>query len=337
MKSLSFGHKILFIINNIFAFLLLLGYFTTFISPLLFKITTLLNFCIPVLWCINLLFALIWIIKLKKQALLSILVILLGWFHIQKIFTFNNVEHQYGEGLKVMSYNVMQFYSKEDVRRSTYNDINEFVNKAKPEFLCFQEARIDKKFLFPSYPYKTDKFASAELKTAIFSKYPIIDKKHFSFSEGSNNSAVYADIAIENDTIRLFSIHFESLNLNAIIENERQLPKERLLKKLGKTFTRQINQYHTLKPHIENSPYPVVIGADMNNTPLSYLYRQLIGLDLKDTFLESGKNFGKTYDLGILPVRIDMILIEENLKSSNFKNFDVKYSDHYPIMTEIHL
>jgi endonuclease/exonuclease/phosphatase family metal-dependent hydrolase len=135
----------------------------------------------------------------------------------------------------------------------------------------------------------------------------------------------------------LFSIHFESLNLNSIIENKRQLPKERLLRKLGKTFTRQIKQYQILKPFIENSPYPVIIGADMNNTALSYLYRELTQLDLKDTFLESGTNYGKTYDLNILPVRIDMILIEKTLKSSNFENFGVNHSDHYPIMTEIHL
>jgi endonuclease/exonuclease/phosphatase family metal-dependent hydrolase len=279
----------------------------------------------------------VWIIKLKKQALLSIFIILLGWFHFQKIFVFNNVKHQYGDGLKVMSYNVMQFYSKEDVRRSTYNDINEFVEKVQPDLLCLQEAKISNKLLFPSFPYQTDKIVSAELKTVILSKYPIINKKYFGFGEGSNNSAVYADIVIKNDTVRLFSIHFESLNLNSIIENKRQLPKERLLRKLGKTFTRQIKQYQILKPFIENSPYPVIIGADMNNTALSYLYRELTQLDLKDTFLESGTNYGKTYDLNILPVRIDMILIEKTLKSSNFENFGVNHSDHYPIMTEIHL
>lgn len=337
MKSLSFGNKILFIINNIFALLLLIGYLTTFVSPTFFKLSNFVNLSIPFLWCINLLFVIVWIVKLKKQAFLSITVILLGWFHIQKVFVLNNVEHQYGDGLKVMSYNVMQFYSIENVQKSTYDEIKGFISENKPDLICLQEVTTKRGALFPAYPYKTERSKNSELKTAIYSKYPIISQKEFGFGTASNNSAVYADIAIENDTIRLFNVHFESLNLNSIIENKRKLPKERLLKKLGKTFTRQINQFEILKPHIENSPYPVVMGTDMNNTALSYLYRQLTGLNLKDTFLESGKHYGKTFDLGILPVRIDMILIDKKLKSSNFKNFNVKHSDHFPIMTEIHL
>lgn len=336
MKSLSLGNKILFILNNIFALLLFIAYLTTFISPLFIKYTALINFSIPFLWVINILFIIIWLIQLKKQVFLSIIVIALGWYHVQKIFVFSNVHHQYSDGLKVMSYNVMQFYSKEDKRKRTYKDIHEFVIKQNPDIVCTQEFKVFDNSLFPEYKYNIESQTSKGFKTNVLSKYPIVNHEKFGFGI-SNNSAVYADIVKGEDTLRVFSIHFESLNLKPSIENFNEEPKEKLIKRLGKTFTRQIEQLNTLKPHIENSPYPVVICADMNNTGLSYMYRQLVNLNLKDSFLESGHYFGKTFNFGFLPVRIDMILIDESLKSSNFKNYTVKYSDHYPIMTEIHL
>lgn len=336
MKSLSLGNKLLFILNNIFAALLLIAYLTTFISPLFIKYTALINFSIPFLWVIHILFIMIWLIKLKKQVFLSIIVMALGWYHFQKIMVFNNTQHQYSDGIKIMSYNVMQFYNKEDKRRNTYKDIQKFVEEQNPDVICMQEFNVFDNSLFPDYKYKIESQKSKGFKTNLLSKYPIINHEKFGFGV-SNNSAVYADIVKGEDTLRVFSIHFESLNLKPTIERINEEPKEKLLKRLGKTFTRQIEQLNTLKPHIENSPHPVVIGADMNNTGLSYMYRQLINLNLKDSFLESGNYYGKTYNFGLLPIRIDMILIDENLNSSNFKNYTVNYSDHFPIMTEIHL
>lgn len=335
MKSLSFGNKILFLVNNIFALLLLVGYFSTFVSPLFLQYSALVNFGIPFLWIINGLFVLIWLLQFKKHFLLSTIVIGLGWFHFQKIFVFNNVKHQYTNGLKIMTYNVMQFYNKKEKKKNTYDDVYDFVLKERSDILCLQEYVSKRKTLFPEYRYKVINNDSSLLKTAIYSKYPIVNTKHFHFGL-SNNSAVLADIAIKEDTVRVFSIHFESLNLNAIIENKRQLPKEWLFKRLGNTFRKQIEQINTLKPYMEKSPHPIIIGADMNNTALSYMYRELINLNLKDTFLESGQNYGETFKLGFLPVRIDMILIDEQLKCSEFKNYKVNYSDHFPITTKIH-
>ena len=56
---------------------------------------------------------------------------------------------------------------------------------------------------------------------------------------------------------------------------------------------------------IENVVVTNVIGGDFNNTAYSYIYRKVLGEDLKDTFEDAGNGFGRTYDFKFFPMRID--------------------------------
>ncbi len=336
MKKLSFSYKILYIFNVVFAMLLALSYLTSFISPKTFPFLAIVNFSIPLLWLINFCFILIWLLKLKKYFILSLLVMLLGWFQLKNLFVFSNSNFVASQSISVMSYNVMQFYSKSDAKLSTFDGIKNFVDKETPSILCFQEFKNTNQHKFENFKFSSFDSTKIGLQSAIFSQHRIINSKYFDF-EHSGNSAVFADIVINLDTIRVFSAHFQSLNLKPDITTLNEEPKEKLIKRLEKVFKKQINQFDLIKDDIAKSPYPVVFSADMNNTALSYLYHQLTGLELKDSFLESGQYYGKTFNFGALPLRIDMILISESLKSSNFKNYRVDYSDHYPVMTKIQL
>lgn len=336
MKKLSFGYKIFYVINVIISILLALFYLTSFVSPRSLSFLAIVNFGIPLLWVLNLCFALIWLIKLKKYFFLSFIVLALGWFHFQKFFVLKASESDSNFDLKVMSYNVMQFYSLKDNQKSTYEDIKSFVYKENPSVLCMQELKYFKEPIFKQYQYNTLDTTNLSLQAAIYSHHPILNFKRFDF-EDSGNSAIYADIEVGKDTVRVFSTHFQSLNLKPDITTINNEPKEKLIKRLELVFEKQLVQFELIEDDITNSPYPVVFCADLNNTALSYLYQQIIDLDLKDSFLESGKYYGKTFNFGVLPVRIDMILISESLKSKNFKNYSVDYSDHFPVMTGIQL
>jgi len=325
MKSLSFGYKVLFFFNNIFALLLIFSYLTSFISPQSFSISALLN-----LGC-----ALLWLLKLKKHIFLSLIAMALGWFHLQKIVVISSTDNLKSSGTNVMSYNVMQFYSLLDNQKSTYEDIKNFVYQEDPKILCLQEFKYFKQPTFPRYNYNTVDTLNLSLQSVIYSHYPILNFKRFDF-EDSGNSAVFADIAMNQDTIRVFSVHFQSLNLKPDLKKIQEEPKERLLKRLESTFSQQISQFETLQPFIKNSDYPIVLSADLNNTALSFLYRQIEKHNLKDAFVESGQNYGRTFNFNVFPVRLDMIFVSENLKTSDFKNYNIKYSDHFPVMTEVH-
>ena len=85
-----------------------------------------------------------------------------------------------------------------------------------------------------------------------------------------------------------------------------------------------------------DSPYPVVLSGDFNNTQFSKVYRILKG-NFEDTFLEAGSSFGKTFEIFDLPMRIDYVFADKNFLVKSHLNFDIELSDHYPIMAHIAL
>ena len=65
-------------------------------------------------------------------------------------------------------------------------------------------------------------------------------------------------------------------------------------------------QVREIKTLSMNTPYPVIVCGDFNDTPVSYSYQQLRG-DFNDAFVGSGKGIWKNY-IGKLPsFRIDNI------------------------------
>ena len=77
--------------------------------------------------------------------------------------------------------------------------------------------------------------------------------------------------------------------------------------------------------------------GDFNNTAYSFIYKEIIGDDLVDTFKEAGNGFGKTYDFKFFPLRIDYILSDKAFTVNGYKTYDVKLSDHYPIKATLKL
>ncbi len=54
----------------------------------------------------------------------------------------------------------------------------------------------------------------------------------------------------------------------------------------------------------------------------------------KDAFIEAGNGFGRTFNYWF-PMRIDFVLTSPDLKINQFKTFDKKFSDHFPILARL--
>ena len=81
--------------------------------------------------------------------------------------------------------------------------------------------------------------------------------------------------------------------------------------------------------------YPILLCGDMNNSPFSFVYRNIKG-DFQDCFEEAGKGFGQTYKFKYYPARIDYIFADQSLKVKSFESFPgFINSDHFPIMTRL--
>ena len=334
MKNLGLIDKFIFILNSLFATLLLLSYLNYYVSPVKISFFALISLIIPVLIAINILFLIYWLIRLKKQIFLSIFVLAIGYQYLTKFYTVKDKEVLLNDDVKIMSYNVRMFNLYKWINEKNVEEkIYDFINSKEPDILCIQEFHPSlKKGL--KYPYEYIKISNENnhFGHAIFSKYKIINSGSLNFSKTGNN-AIFADIVRNNDTVRVYNVHLESLNLNPKEDYFTQENSEKFKTRVQKAFKIQANQVSLILLHQEKITYKSIICGDFNNTAFSYIYHQL-RTGKNDAFEVAGKGFGRTFDYK-LPVRIDYILTDNRIEVNNFKTYDVKFSDHFPIMARL--
>ncbi len=333
MKKLSLIDKFLFLVNSLLATILLTSYLSYYISPNTISIIGIVSLSIPFLIIINLFFVVYWLLKLKKQFLLSLIVLLIGYQYFNSFYNFNEKKILLNDDVKIMSYNVRLFNVFKSINDQNIDQkIYAFINKKQPDILCIQEYPPSKKIGF-TYPYKYVKVREKSyLGHAIFSKYKIVNYGSLNFSN-TNNNAIFADIVKNNDTIRVYNIHLQSMGINPKEEEISQKNGEKLRVRVEKGFKTQANQVELIKLHMAKIGYKSIVCGDFNNTAYSWVYHELKE-HKNDAFEVAGKGFGKTYDFAF-PLRIDFILTDKDIIVNNFKTYDVKYSDHYPIMARV--
>ncbi len=357
-----FFNRIILIVNSLAVAGLLLAYASAVLSPLQFSFISLFSLAYPYFVILNILFVLFWVFVRKSYFLLSIVALIIGYKSLLNNFQFlptkSNVENTRGTSFKVISYNVHVFdlyhWSK---NKQTRDSIFSFIRKENPSIACFQEYYNSKKNFFPvhdslimnqkfryAHIYYTDRIGDFQrFGIATYSIYPIVNKEIIRFPN-SRNVSILSDIKINEDTIRVFNCHLESIrflpedyNFIDSIVTQRKEPQIKGAKgvytRLTNAFRKRAVQAELLTDYIENSPYPILLCGDFNDPPSSFTYRYLTQ-KLSDSFVDMGSGKGATYSRNIFSYRIDYILHSFNLKCLNFNVPKVNYSDHYPVIGE---
>ncbi len=340
MKKLGFFNKIILFFNSIFAMLLLLSYVIPYMSPKTFPVLSVLSLMVPILIIINLLFFFYWIIRLKRPWILSCLVLLIGFKHLNGLYKFGGNSHpEQPEDLSVMSYNVRLFNLYDWIKdASTEEKIVNFIKKENPDVLCLQEFHVDKKSEFGHYPFSHVKLRSTSNKAgqAIFSKFEIINTGSLDFPNTTNNG-IYVDIVKGEDTVRVYNLHLESMRIADPNNQElSQENSERLVKRISRSFVKQQFQAEVFDQNQKQCPYNKIVAGDFNNTQYSNIYKRIRG-DMNDAFNEAGSGFGRTFKFKFFPVRIDFILTSDEIQVKDFRNYDQEFSDHYPVFSIVRL
>jgi vancomycin resistance protein VanJ len=336
MRKKSLFDTFFFFLNSLFAALLLLSFLLPYISPKSFSFFAVISLFVPVLFIVNFLFLIYWVLKLKKQLFISALVLVIGWFTSSPFYKFSDPTETEGETLKIMSYNVRMFnYYKWNKDEHLAQKTFDFINHKNPDILALQEFYASPEINF-TYPYQYIKTKSKNNKfgLAIYSKYPIVNSGSLDFKNSGNN-IVYADILKKKDTIRVYNVHLESLKINPNKEYFGEENNEKLLGRLETTFKKQAAQTEQFLVHEQKWKGKKIILGDFNNTAYSWVYRK-IKSDKKDAFVEAGEGFGKTFNY-TFPMRIDFILTSSDIQVNQFTTFDKKYSDHFPIQASLQL
>lgn len=321
------------------AVLLLLSFVLPFLPPKTFSILAVVNLGVSFLIILNVLFFIYWLIGLKKQLILSLLVLFLGYFSFGSLYKFSSSKKvESSENFKVMNYNVRLFDLYDWIPESnTETKILEFIKNEAPEILSVQEYHPHKKIDLSFFKYKYLKLSGKKVQSgqAIFSQFPIVNSGSIEFPNTANN-AIFADVVKGVDTIRIYNIHLESLHINTNVENLKNEDSERLLNRVSTKFKMQQFQTELFLKHKRTCNYKMIVCGDFNNTAFSYVYRKIKG-ELNDTFKEAGNGFGRSYDFKFFPIRIDFILSDEAFAVNGFTSYNEHYSDHYPIMATLSL
>ncbi|MCM4154440.1 endonuclease/exonuclease/phosphatase family protein [Gramella sp. AN32] len=342
MKNLGIFDKLIFILNSLAATALLLSYLLPLVPPKSFPLLSVLSLGVPVLIVLNVLFIIYWLFRLKKQLILSLLILVIGYNYVSNFFEFSPDKEE-GEkaDFTVMSYNVRMFnvynWSQD---KNIPGNIYDFVSEKRPDVLCLQEYYVGESKISNLYPYQFIqlKDKNSEFGSAIFSKYPILKSYSFDFPHDGNNNAIYTDLLIKEDTVRVYNVHFQSLNIKPGIGDLQKEDSKKLLGRIGSGFSLQQEQAESMLKNLRESPYKNMIVGDFNNTSFSYIYN-LLKFDgkYKDAFLQAGNGFGQTFKLNYFPLRIDFMLVEKSMEVMEYKKYKVDFSDHYPISTGIQL
>ncbi|WP_405199237.1 endonuclease/exonuclease/phosphatase family protein [Christiangramia sp. LLG6405-1] len=342
MKNLNLFDKLVFVLNSLAATALLFSYLLPHVPPKTFPLLSVLSLGVPVLIILNALFLVYWLIRLKRQLLLSLIVLLLGYNYISVFVNFgNDIDEELEADLTLMSYNVRMFNAYNWTERTDIPEkITAFVKEKNPDILSVQEHYVGAAELSKIYPYKYVKLKgkNSEFGSAIFSKYPIIKEHSVDFPHDGNNNAIYADILVNKDTLRVFNVHFQSLNIKPGITDLKNEDSKKLLGRIGYGFSLQQEQAEMMMREVDESPYKTIIMGDFNNTSFSYIY-DLVRQDgrFNDAFLTAGTGFGKSFKLNYFPLRIDFLLIEKQMEILEFEKYDVDFSDHFPVSASIKL
>jgi len=302
---------------------------------------------------------------MRKALLISLVVILLGWNHFtnfvpirfQKASAANATSSSIP--LKVLSYNVRTFDKYNWTKNSQSKEgIFETIKEADPSVVCIQEfyttdkpgkRERDIRNQLKDYPYYSIYYslksgATTGFGIATFSKFPIIKTSRIPF-DNTINQAVYTDIKLNSDTIRMFNIHLQSIrfgqrnyafldSLSLKYTNKQLAEVKDISSRLKEAFVMRAEQSKIIHHYIEESEYPVIVAGDFNDTPVSYAYKK-IKIGLTDAFRSSGKGFGNTYAGELPSFRIDYIFYSDELESIEFERIKSKFSDHFPITSTL--
>lgn len=344
---------------------LILAYLSPYVHPKTFWMIPFFGLAYPVIILCALVLLVIWAIAKSKWFFILLFFILVGGrlhFRIYSSPFDGNTGHS-EKALKLVSYNVRNF----DVYNADFNKdfknrdgIFHLLSKMNADIVCFQEFYYqDEKHKFPTKDtlfkilkarnYHDRMSFNKKYKNyfgvAMYSKYPMLTKGFIELDSSnlnSNNFCIFADIVKATDTFRVYNVHFQSIRFQqddyALFDQHEYTGATKsgvinMLRKIHRGYQRRADQAMKVFDHMQQSPYPVLICGDFNDTPMSYVYNVFYSKYI-DAFRNSSSGLGVTYAGKVPAGRIDYVFHSEEINSINFKVYKEVFSDHKAISCE---
>lgn len=365
MKGLKFGKKalklLLLTITIVMAVVLVASAWGGRVSPVDSRILPLVTLAMPLIYIINIVILISWLVVLRwKYSLISLAAVILSWAPLSTVCPLNIFPKTYeaDSTFRVMSFNVKNF-GKYDPSKHEPSKSMRYILDQDADFVLLQEGSHARDFLKLSnirmmreelenkYPYHSEGFRDF----LILSKYPYsiapntaVDKNH-SYYGGVFAMAFDIDLP-SGKQLRIINLHMRSIGMSeedktlyeditkggVQVNNKSELGriKHSLYDKLRRAFESHAHEAMEVRSIIDNSPGNVILCGDFNESPSSYSYCVIRGDDMSDTFQDCGLGMTHTYNEYRLYFKIDHILYRGDLEAVDWKRDKAGDSDHYP-------
>ena len=346
-KYFSFMMLIITFLMMVFTFV---GLFGGDVNPSGNMARALLVYALPLLIAGNAVLLIYWLILRRWHwALMPFITLLCCIPYIGTLYHFGGVDEaaEKQAGLKIATYNVAGF--GRETSGFIAQDILAEMKKQKVDILCFQEYSDhsgDKKNS-ESYKEYFPYMAEGKSDMVIYSRYPIVNSKNIPF-EMTNNSAMWAEVKVNEQVIRVYNAHLETTGINGTLHRAAkaqdntglEVENNRLLRALYGNYAigmmARAGQANVLAMDMRESEAPIIVCGDFNDVPYSYVYNTMKG-ELVDGFKECGSELMYTFRGGKKKVRIDYIFHDKMFKGLTYYKKELTYSDHYPVFHKIEL
>ena len=339
------------IINSAFYFnglLLVISIFAGFLKPTFMPLVSVIGLFFPLLGILNALFLLLFLIRRKRIAVVSLILLLSGIYQVSLVFNISNKENIQIKTLNLVSFNtgnadtVNTFTKRQEVFKNPVFQESDII--CLQEFIPKNEIGIS---VLEAFKYKKsiDYYGIEESDSnglSVYTNYEII-KYGWLKQDTEDTYALWALLAIDNDTIKIINVQLQSIRLEedevesmTEISQIGKLPGNisSIYSKLKRGFLWREEQIGQLSELIKKSKYPIILCGDFNDPPSSFSYNELSKL-LKDAFMEKGDGFGFTYAGGMPFLRIDYFMVSEEINVIAYKKINKTHSDHYLIEVEV--
>lgn len=357
MKSLKLGRRLLLIIQSPIAIGLLVSAYAHRINPEEVHWAGVAGLSYPAFLLGQLVFTIYWLMKSGKVAIGSALVLIIGiWPHWNTVFRISSSSlPEDAKSITVLSANVRAWSPyNETPRAEGRQTLISGINEQNADVICLQEfMKIDGKDPL-DFPHRAE-FSNGynrSLGYVVYSKYPVVKSGQVDFSKqrGTYRTFMWCDLQIDSQVVRVVNVHLVNTGLtpedyqslggessSELDSKKLEIEGKAIYRTLAESYSIRGNQADELEAFIENSPHPVILCGDFNDTPSSYAYHQ-IAENLKDAFAESGAGTGDTYNkMKLFSLRIDYIFADPTFSIGSFKTLPIDVSDHKPVVCQIQL
>ncbi len=240
------------------------------------------------------------------------------WVYVPII---SHSSHEDEQALRILSWNVDNFL----VSRDTMQRSAQHILTLQPDIICLQERPHEVKVSWndilsalPQHRHAVRNSHEDEvLNLAILSRHPITATGERTF-KGSYNKYLWADVATDTDTLRIYSVHLQTTGITR---------GSKVTSRVGFIHNAVERDEQTLQlcHDIQSSPHPVIVCGDFNDTPGGYPARRL-RMQLTDFSrrLPLCGTFKRWGDI----LKIDYMMCSNTLRPLDYQLIDTPWSDH---------